>query len=175
MVSQIEQRVLALLRNDPDPMVPLTRIHAALVAELGHRCGTYAQLHERLRRRPDLFLLLEPLPMPWAAGGWPADLQDEYRHALREVGLDAGPRVALATQDADPPPLPAAAHPAAPVLRTLQESLVHLWSCAADDPELQAELVEALGQAEEIRRFLQDVAAPDAGQTPSRPTPQEPS
>src|SRR5690606_13649264 len=60
MLSQIEQRVLRLLRNDPDPMVPLTRIHAALVAELGPRSGTYAQLHERLRRRPDLFLLLEP-------------------------------------------------------------------------------------------------------------------
>jgi len=171
MVSQIEQRVLALLRNDPDPMVPLTRIHAALVAELGPRCGTYAQLYERLRRRPDLFLLLEPLPIPWSGDTWSADIQDEYRHALREAGLDTGPRVALATPDAELPPLPAGAHPAAPVLRTLQESLVHLWSSAADDPELQAELIEALGQAEEIRRVLQDLAASEPEQSPSLPPP----
>ncbi len=171
MLSQIEQRVLTLLRNDPDPMVPLTRIHAALVAELGPRSGTYAQLHERLRRRPDLFLLLEPLPIPWSADSWSADIEDEYRQALHEAGLDAGPRVALAAPDAELPPPPAAAHPAAPVLRAVQESLVHLWSCAADDPQLQAELIEALGQAEEIRRVLQDLASSEPGHTPPRPPP----
>ena len=172
MISEIEQRVLTLLRNDPEPLVPLTRIHAALVAELGPRTGTYAQLHERLRRRPDLFLLLEPLPMPWSADAWAADIEDEYRHALREAGLDPGPHVALATPDAELPPLPATAPPAAPVLRSLQESLVHLWSCAADDPELQAELVEALGQAEEIRRALEDLAASEPLEPPPGPPPQ---
>lgn len=173
MLSQLEQRVLTLLRNDPDPMVPLTRIHAALVAELGPRTGTYAQLHERLRRRPDLFLLLEPLPVPWSTDGWSSDLQDEYRQALHEAGLDAGPRVALAAPDVERPPLSPAAHPLAPLLRALQESLVHLWSCAGDDPQLQAELIEALGQAEEIRRVLQDLTDAGAGEPPTRDPPPE--
>jgi|GEM_PF-522906 hypothetical protein len=174
MLSEIEQRVLTLLRNDPEPMVPLARIHAALVAELGPRIGTYAQLHDRLRRRPDLFLLLDPLPLPWSADTWSGDVQDEYRNALREAGIDTGPRVALAAPDVELPPPPPTAHPAARVLCTLQESLVHLWSCAADDPELQAEVVEALGQAEEIRRVLEDLAAPRPGQTPAAPAPAPP-
>src|SRR5690606_9601114 len=75
-----------------------------------------------------------------------------------------------------PSPRPEAARPPgrAGGLGTLQESLVHLWSCAADDPELQAEVVEALGQAEEIRRVLEDLAAPRPGQTPAAPAPAPP-
>lgn len=166
MVTEIEQRILALLRSDPDPMVPLTRLHAALVAELGPRGGTYAQLHQRIRRRPDLFLLLEPLSVPWSDDGWGIDLQREYERALRDAGLDTGPRVALATPDSEPPAA-SGADPAAPVLRMLQESLVHLWASAADDPQLQAELVEALGQAEELRRVLQALP-PDDPAPPAR-------
>src|SRR5690606_19959669 len=152
MLSEIEQRVLPLLRNDHEPIVPLARIHSALVAEPVPRIGTYAQLHVPLRRRPDLLHLRDPLPLPWSAVTWSGDVPDQYCHPLREAGIVTGPRVALAAPDVELPPPPPTAHPAARVLCTLQESLVHLWSCAADDPELQAEVVEALGQAEEIRR-----------------------
>jgi hypothetical protein len=168
MMSEIEQRILTLLRSDPEPMVPLSRIHAALVAELGPRSGTYAQLRERIRRRPDLFLLIEPIPTPWSDDSWPAELRGEYERALREAGLDAGPRVAIAGVDDGPLGLATPAPGAAPVLRALQASLVQLWAAAAGDPQLQPELVEALGQAEEVRRVLETHLAAHA-RAPAEP------
>src|SRR5690606_9601115 len=145
MLSEIEQRVLTLLRNDPEPMVPLARIHAALVAELGPRIGTYAQLHDRLRRRPDLFLLLDPLPLPWSADTWSGDVQDEYRNALREAGIDTGPRVALAAPDVELPPPPPAAHPAARGLCPPQGSLRPPLARAPPHPQPQARGRQAPG------------------------------
>lgn len=161
-MRDITDRVAALLRTAATPSVPLSRVHVALVAEVGPGLGSYAQLRNELARRSDLFLLLEPHSPLADAAAWSGGSRTEYEAALVDAGADGGLRVALAPPRPPDRPthirvvsetrlLPA---PGATTLNYVDASLVLLWGATPDDPVLRSELAEAVTQAEEIRRVL---------------------
>lgn len=163
MWTEIEERAVALLSQSPSALVPLSRLHGALETELGPASGSCTELYERLRRHPQVFVILEPPGPPWEPDGELADLRAEYERALREAGIELGPRVALATVVA-PETRPALVPRLDAVLRCLEASLVQLWTAAGHDPRRRSELVEALDQAEALRRAL---TAPAPGPGPA--------
>jgi hypothetical protein len=153
MAGDLEARVVALLGRDPEPTVPLSRLHRHLLAELGPGSITYAELYERLAQRPDLFLIFESREPAWSTAGWPVATRLEYQEALRDAGLEPGPRVALVE--------PGAAETAgAPltgterVLRRLSASLALLWAAAGDDARTRVEMAEATKLALAMRRAI---------------------
>lgn len=169
MPDEIEDRALALLRADGELAVPLSRLYHAVAAEAPD-VGGVAQFRERLRRRPDLFQILEPRSAPWDAEAWPGEVRQEYQAALREAGLEAEPRVA----SAEPLPAdPAAADGTAALLRRLQATLIELWRQAGADPDARTHLTEAMRQLRELRSALRpaEAATPVHGAPPGgRPT-----
>jgi hypothetical protein len=156
MKEDVETRAAALLRREDAAAVPVQRLHRALVAEWGPRSGTYGELGTALRRRPDLFVLLEPADPLGTATAWSPELRAEYEAALREAGVDSGPRVALAEAR---PPWPAVAvtedtpEDIGSIAR-MEASLVALWTAARGDGEIRARIADALRESEEIRLRL---------------------
>lgn len=153
MPRSLEDQARDVLRGEPAPAIPLSRLHRTLVAEAGPTIGTYSQLHERLRRRPELFVIVEPPDLPWDAAAWPAELRHEYRDALRRAGAVAEPRVALRTHDAESPwkhaRPPSTGLPA--VLQHLDLTLHELWTATDDDPPARIAISEAMARADEFR------------------------
>lgn len=150
MHRSIEDQARDVLSAEPTPAVPLSRLHRTLVAEAGSAVGTYGQLHERLRRRPELFELVEPPDLPWDAATWPVEVRHQYRDALRRVGAVAEPRVAL--REPNEAPAPSASDGIPTVLRQLDLTLAELWTAAGDDAAVRTSVVEAMALADELRR-----------------------
>jgi hypothetical protein len=146
----IEACALALLRADPEVAVPVSRLHHALLHETGPVVGPRAPLQERLRRRPDLFILLEPRPAPWDIEEWPERLRQEYRTALREAGLAPELRVvprALGPADEDEAGLEQ-------ILRQVNSSLVDLWDATEGDTEARSQVADALSASSALQNVL---------------------
>lgn len=185
MKPDIATCVASLLKASASPSLPLSRLHVALVSEVGPSVGTYAQLRSELARRSDLFLILEPHDPLGEIRDWSGRIRDEYEAALLDAG--GGPRVALA--GVPPPPVPPIRPPrnermigasrAAErhgMLHQLDASLVQLWGASGGDPVLRADLAEAMAQTEEIRRLLTSEAPRRAGRSTSRlPGPRSPA
>lgn len=166
MKPDIPARVASILKGTTTPSLPLSRLHGALVAEVGPGVGTYAQLRSELARRADLFLILEPRDPLGEIRDWSGDARSEYEAALLDAGAAGGHRVALATE----PPLPPAPFRVGPrsdpgcrqnascddpaMLHSIDASLVNLWGVASGDAALRADLAEAMAQAEQLRRVL---------------------
>lgn len=157
MSDAIEACALALLRADPEVAVPISRLHDALTAEAGADIGGTSRLADRLRRRPDLFLLLEPRTTPWPTDAWSRELRDEYRDALRSIGLIAEPRVAPIHPPAGPSGVVNATDTPGiePLIRTLRASLVELWRATHHDDEVRERIVEAIDEAGRLRASLE--------------------
>jgi hypothetical protein len=155
----MEDRALALLRRDAAGTMPVHALHGALQNENGTAFATRGELGAVLRRRPDLFLLLEASDPLGPAPAWPPHLRAEYEAALRAAGVDMEPRVALAEAHS---PWPAREpEPASPgSLERIDASLIALWARATGDPRLRAVIAVALRESEEIR---QRVAASASG------------
>jgi len=157
----IEACALALLHAEDDVAVPISRLHHALLRELGPATAA-APLHERLRNRPDLFLLLEPRTTIWNTEEWPEETRQEYRAVLQEAGLVPEPRIAPrhpGTNGSDVTGL-------AVVLRHLHSSLIDLWQATDDDAELRDQIADAFSQSDLIRNACRE---PDRPRT-CRPT-----
>jgi hypothetical protein len=161
MSDALEACALALLRADPEVAVPISRLHDALITEAGADIGGASRLADRLRRRPDLFLLLEPRTTSWPTDTWPRELREEYRDALRSVGLVAEPRVAPIHPHAGPGAVvdTTDAPGIEPLLRTLRASLVELWRATDHDDEARDKIVEAIDDAGRIRASLEALGA----------------
>lgn len=162
----IEACALALLRADPDIAVPISRLNHALLREVGPDAGSDLPLHERLRRRPDLFLLLEPRPAPWTAEEWPENTRQQYRDALRAAGLEPETRIT--------PRLPGSNtngdDALEVILRQLNSSLIDLWDATDDDADLRGQVADAFGMSDLIRHALDNLNLPgtDHPTTPPR-------
>lgn len=146
----IEACALALLRADPEVAVPLSRLHGALLAEAGPAVGPSGPLQERLRQRPDLFILLEPRAAPWETEEWPERIRQEYRAAIQEAGLTPEPRVVPRA-----PELPTAEEDEIePLLRQINASLIDLWDATEEDPDIRIQIADALGAHPTLRGAL---------------------
>lgn len=142
MTYGIEACALALLRADPEFAVPISRLYDALRDQAGPVVEASGPLQERLRRRPDLFILFEPRPAPWDLDEWPDRIRQEYRTALRDAGLAPEPRVA----PRPPPPTEEGGTELDQLLRQVNDSLVDLWDAIDDDPDARSQVADALGE-----------------------------
>jgi hypothetical protein len=162
----IEACALALLRADPEVAVPLSRLHGALLGEAGPQVGPSGHFQERLRRRPDLFILLEPRPAPWDTEEWPDRLRQEYGDALRAAGLVPEPRIVPRT----PGPHSSDEGGLEPLLRQLNDTLVDLWDATDDDPDARGQVADALGANPTLRNALAEaVNQPERDRPTTRP------
>lgn len=146
----IEACTLALLRADPEFAVPISRLYDALLDEAGPIVAASGHLQERLRRRPDLFILLEPRPAPWEGAEWPERVRQEYSAALRAAGLAQEPRVVPRS----PPPISEGGGELELLLRQINDTLVDLWDATDDDPDARSQVAEALSTGTTIQNAL---------------------
>jgi hypothetical protein len=136
MRTDLETRILELLRSAPARTLPLREVHRALIAELGSRIGSLEQLRDRLCAESGALLIVEPDDPLGDGAVWPAGARVEYERALRDAGLDVEPRVtAFVAPDAPP---------AGPEPGDVDRSLVELWEAAGDRPALRAAIASAL-------------------------------
>src|SRR5690606_9238886 len=102
----------------------------ALQDDFGPGPREFNRLRERVRRRPELFILLEP-GHPALDESWPPEVREEYETALCAAGLELGPLVALASA---PGPVsdgaPGAGH-AEDTLQRMDSTLLGLWQSTA--------------------------------------------
>ncbi|MGD8279482.1 MAG: hypothetical protein PVH00_15695 [Gemmatimonadota bacterium] len=136
MRTDLETRILELLREAPARTLPLREVHSALVAEFGTRAGSLEQLRERLRSDPGTLLVVEPDDPLGDGTVWPAGARAEYERALRDAGLDIEPRVTAFVATGTPRVLEGAGE--------LDRSLVELWEAAGNRPALRAAIANAL-------------------------------
>ena len=145
MPPNVEDSTERLLRATPDPIVSLAWIRERL-SEAGDVAGaTTAHIESRLRRRPDLFLVLEQR-QPIGAADWPADVRQAYESALHRAGVDTSPRVLLLGEDSDADalePYRPGSEVANAVTTQLRSGLAALCRNFVDDPTARQDLLHA--------------------------------
>jgi len=144
MSSDLEARILDLLREAPARTLPLREVHRALVAELGSRAGSLEQFRERLRTLPGSLLVVEPDNPLGDGAAWPAGSRAEYEHALRDAGFEVEPWVTAFVATT--------ASPSEPDNGVLDRSLIELWDAAGQRPALREAIATALMQVRAQRR-----------------------
>jgi len=144
MRTDLEARILDLLRDSPARALPLREVHRALAAELGTGAGSLEQFREHLRAAPGTLVMLEPESPLGDGAAWPSGARAEYERALRDAGLDLEPWV---TAFAPGPAFESEAR-----VSELDRSLVELWEVAGARPALRAAIVTALTDARALRR-----------------------
>lgn len=139
-------RAAQILRAQPGYSMPVVKLHARLVHELGSEVGSYAELYRLLKNRPEDFMLLDtPRVLP-DASGWPQQVREEYENALETAGLGACVRVALTEMaEADDESSPFA---------LAGRTLSNMWPAAHNDDALRQFLSTAAEQLAEIGEVM---------------------
>jgi hypothetical protein len=153
MESEIERTAAQVLNRCSAPSVSMRQLHALVVAEIGAGAGSYARFTDTLRRRRDLFVVVDPDDPLSEGPAWPPPLLDEYRQALAEAGLEAEPVVALA-KSAAMPALALGAPSDASVMATLGQSLADLLDSAKHDGELERAVAHAVMHSHTMARAI---------------------
>jgi len=157
MEPYIEQRLIQILRDSPAPTMPLRALHGRLAAE-SCATGSFALFAESLRRRHDLFVILETSSPLGDDPGWPAGMRSEYERALESAGFDAGPHVSLVDPAAETAGAPidddAIADPVEEPLRRLRDSLLHAWQHAGKNAALRSAIAAALAGCRDLPAVL---------------------
>jgi hypothetical protein len=152
MEGQIERTAADVLNRSSVPSVSMRQLHALVVAEIGDGAGSYARFTDALRRRRDVFLVVDP-DDPLAEGpSWPPAVLDEYRQALATAGLAAEPVVALARSSVPASVLGIA--PDASVMATLGQSLADLIDVVKQDTHLERAVAHALVHSHTLARAI---------------------
>ena len=81
-------RAARILQTIPGSSMPLVRLHAQLVRELGPAVGSYGEIYQQLKKRTDSFIVVDEARVLAGADGWPG--------VVREAETDAAPVVAAA-------------------------------------------------------------------------------
>ncbi len=122
--NELERCVVELLQAQPDAMISISDLQAALDTRLAERAPGPVTLMTGIERRPDLFLVLEHVEHLPGAETWPRELRSTYDTAFSSAGLAAETHIAL-ERSASEPSLPAVA--GTDILRVLQHSVLRLW------------------------------------------------
>lgn len=155
----IEQRLIQLLRDSTAPAVPLRDLHGALAAESGPAAGSYARLEESLRRRGDVFVVLETADPLGDGSGWPAGTRSEYERELAAAGVDTSPSVSLVDPEPDPEdawPAPAGSDPLDAPLRALRDSLLRIWQLSDGNAALRGTIAAAFSGCRDLPAALRE-------------------
>ena len=83
-----------ILQSQPGYTMPLVRLHAQLVRELGANVGSYGQIYQALKKRTDSFALVDA-PRVLGMDRWPGGVREAYDAALAGAGLGSCVRVML--------------------------------------------------------------------------------
>jgi hypothetical protein len=150
-----------ILQSQPGYTMPLARLHAQLVRELGAHAGSYGQIYQALKKRTDSFVLLDA-PRVLGTDGWPGGVREAYDAALEGAGLGSCVRVMLTET-----PVPAEC---SDLLAALGGTLADLTINSAHDGALKTYLERASLAAAELGRIMQG----DAAVRPTTPLPDPP-
>ncbi len=130
-------RAARILQAIPGSSMPLVRLHAQLVRELGPAVGSYGEIYQQLKKRTDSFIVVDEARVLAGADGWPGLVREAYDSALEHAGLGSCARVSLTSaQDGEP---------SCELLTALAATLADLTTGAASD-EAMSEYVERAGQ-----------------------------
>lgn len=167
MDPSVEQRLIQLLRESPAPAVPLRDLHEALAAESPDRTVSYGQLAEALRRRREVFILLESRSPLGDETAWPAGVRAEYERALVDAGVDTGPHISLADPvdgeiGADRLESPPTGTDVAPWIE-LRQSLLRVWHSALDNPSMRTAVAAAIAGCADLPEALREPVEGRAG------------
>ena len=139
-----------ILQAQPGYTMPLTRLHAQLVRELGSAAGSYGQIYQALKKRTDSFVMLDA-PRVLGTEGWPGGVREAYDAALDGAGLGSCVRVMLTEL---PPP-----EDNGDLVAVLSATLTELTLAAGQDQALAGFLERTAQEVAEIGRFTQGGAA----------------
>jgi hypothetical protein len=139
-----------ILQAQPGYTMPLVRLHAQLVRELGTGAGSYGQIYQQLEQRTDSFAIVNT-PLVLGIDGWPGGVREEYDAAFGGAGLGSCVRVVLTET-----PL---TNEGSDLLCTVSVTLAHLSSSAGADRALAPYLESAARELAELTRIMQGDAA----------------
>lgn len=157
-------RAAQILRSQPAYAMPLVKLHARLVEELGPDLGSYADVYQQLKNRPQSFLVIDSPKLLPDNTAWPRQVREAYDVALDGAGLGAYVRVALTELPAETGQEDA--------LAVAGATLGDLWTVFAKDATLRELITRAAQQLEEISALLSSDAGEERPTTPPPDPPQ---
>lgn len=159
MLIETILRAAHILRAQPGYTMTLSSLHAQLVAELGPRAGSYAEIYQQLRKRTDSFVLLNA-PRFLAAEGWRGVLHESGAGEAEAAG--AFVRVALTEplgeEDSD-------------LVAAVNATISTLAACCAQDQTLAPYIERAAVEAAELGRVLANAGTDRPTTPPPDPPP----
>lgn len=88
-------RAARILQTTPGYSMPLARLHAQLIRELGPEAGSYGEIYQQLKKRTDSFIVIDSARVLAGADSWPTPVREAYDSALEHAGMGACARVTL--------------------------------------------------------------------------------
>jgi hypothetical protein len=139
-------RAARILQAIPGSSMPLVRLHAQLVRELGPAVGSYGEIYQQLKKRTDSFIVVDEARVLAGADGWPGVVREAYDSALEHAGLGSCARISLTSaQDGEP---------SCELLTALAATLADLTNGAAGDETMSEYLERAGQQLAELNRTI---------------------
>jgi hypothetical protein len=146
MIIDAVLRAARILQTQPGYTMPLIRLHARLVRELGPDAGSYGQIYQQLKKRTDSFALIDTPKLLGGIESWPGLVQEAYDAALEGAGLGSCVRVTLVE-------IPTQAE-TCDLITALNVTLAELASHCEGDDALAAYVEQATQQLDEINRIM---------------------
>lgn len=153
MEGEIERAAAAVLNRCSAPSVSMRHLHSLVVAEIGPGAGSYARFVEALRRRRDMFVVVDPDDPLADDPSWPQPLLDEYRQALSSAGLTPEPVVTLARTAIVTAGL-LEEHQETSLMATLGQSLADLIDVVRQDANLERAVAHAVMHSQSMANAI---------------------
>ena len=164
MIIEALLRAAGILRAQPDYTMPLARLHAQLVHELGPEgAGSYGQIYQQLQRRGDSFLLYDTPRFLGVAENWPRTVLEAYEDAFDHAGLGSCVRVTLT----EIPPIADTAE----LINALHSTMSILAENCESDAALQEYVEVGMRHVAEMTRALTPIVVPAETEPPTTPPP----
>jgi hypothetical protein len=139
-------RAARILHSAPGYSMPLSRLHAQLVRELGPGAGSYGEIYQQLKKRTDSFIIVDSARLLTGTDGWPGGVREAYDSALSHAGLGSCVRVTLTE-----PPIDGGA---GDLLAAVGATLAELAATAPRDHALNGYVELGAQQLAEMNRLL---------------------
>jgi hypothetical protein len=138
-------RAARILQTAPGYSMPLVRLHAQLVRELGVAAGSYGEIYQQLKKRTDSFIVVDAVRVLDGTESWPGVVREVYDAALAHAGLGSCVRVSLTSlQEGE----------ASDLLTALGATLAQLAAGSTGDEALIEYLERGTQQLAEMNRVM---------------------
>jgi hypothetical protein len=145
MSIDVVLRAAHILQTQPGFTMPLYRLHAQLVRELGAAVGSYGQIYQQLRNLTGSFALVDAPRLLNGTEAWPGQVQEAYDSALEGVGLGSCVRVMLTETEQKE---------SCDLIAALSVTLGELAAQCGEDHVLTSYLAAANGQLPELNNAI---------------------